>query len=282
MPMKGRSEEKMADAHQLSTSPSPSGLLEIVDATGSTNDDVVALGRASAPHGRAIAARTQTAGRGRRGHVWVSPRGSLYLSVLLRPKTSPSLYMGLSAACALGVLDGLAACGASSHVTLKWPNDVLVGGRKLAGILMEAARGPAGPFAVCGVGVNLVAPKGVRAERDQPLGALAPGCLSDALAGRSAPHFEELAQAVHTGIVTRADHWAAKMSDEDEPLSPILKDYQAHLSYLGRKVAAVSPSGELLCEGVFSCVDGWGRAVLLPADGKRKALSCEQASLRVL
>lgn len=87
---------------------------------------------------------------------------------------------------------------------------------------------------------------------------------------------------MHTGIVTRADHWAAKMSDEDEPLSPILKDYQAHLSYLGCKVAAVSPSGELLCEGVFSCVDGWGRAVLLSADGKRKALSCEQASLRVL
>ena len=64
--------------------------LVMLDEVGSTNDEALALGRSGAPHGTAVAARNQTAGRGRRGHVWESPRGNLYLSVVLRPAVGPA------------------------------------------------------------------------------------------------------------------------------------------------------------------------------------------------
>jgi BirA family biotin operon repressor/biotin-[acetyl-CoA-carboxylase] ligase len=257
-------------------------LLKIVDSTGSTNDDVVALGRASAPNGSAIAAHTQTTGRGRRGHVWESPVGSLYISVLLRPRVSTNLYMGLSVACALGVLDGLTACGATDHIALKWPNDVLAKGHKLAGILMEAVHGTEGSFAVCGVGINLIMPTGVEAASDEPLGPLAPACLADALAGRPTPNFKELAYAIHAGIISRADKWSYEIQGQTQPLAPILDEYQTHVNYLGQQVAAVSPSGKLVCQGVFSHIDGWGRAILHLDNGEDKAYSCEQISLRLI
>lgn len=108
--------------------------LVMLDEVGSTNDEALALGRSGAPHGTAVAARNQTAGRGRRGHVWESPRGNLYLSVVLRPAVGPARLPGLAAACGLGALS------VSNEAQLKWPNDLMARGRKLAGILVEAAR----------------------------------------------------------------------------------------------------------------------------------------------
>ena len=98
--------------------------LQIVASTGSTNDDVMELGRGSAPHGACVAAHEQTAGRGRRGHGWGSPSTGLYLSVLLRPDVPMSHYMGISAVCGMGVLDALRSLGAT-RAALKWPNDVV-------------------------------------------------------------------------------------------------------------------------------------------------------------
>jgi BirA family biotin operon repressor/biotin-[acetyl-CoA-carboxylase] ligase len=81
--------------------------------------------------------------------------------------TENSIYVGLSVACALGVLDGLDTCRAAENISFKWPNDLLVDGRKLGGILLEAEEG----FVVCGIGINLVAPEGVKATSNEPLGA---------------------------------------------------------------------------------------------------------------
>ena len=86
-------------------------LLKVVDVTTSTNDDAREAARAGALHGFAVAAHVQTAGRGRRGHVWESPRGSLYLSCVLRPSVPMHFFTGLPAVCALGVLDCLRAIG---------------------------------------------------------------------------------------------------------------------------------------------------------------------------
>lgn len=222
--------------------------LTLLDEVGSTNDAVLELGRGGAPHGTAVAARRQTAGRGRRGHAWESPEGNLYLSVLLRPDVSPSRMPGLAAACGLGVLDCVRGLGPSDEPLLKWPNDLLARGRKLAGILVEAARGDdCRAFAVCGVGLNVEhAPRG--------LGAV---CLREL--GCSSP-VPELAESLRRGVTGRVDTWAAL--DAAEPLTGIRDDYLASLAWLGERVVVLSPSGERIAGGTLEDVDPWGRAVV--------------------
>lgn len=232
--------------------------LSVVDETGSTNDDALVLGRAGAAHGRAVAARLQRAGRGRRGHVWESPRGNLYLSVVLRPCVAPARLPGLAAACALGALDVL------DEAQLKWPNDLLVRGRKLAGILVEAARDDTGEtFAVCGIGVNVE-----HAPRE--LDAISLAELGDT------PSFSALAEALRAGIAGRVDAWAT--AEGELPLDGVLDDYVSHLAWRGEKVRVLAADdGAELARGTFEGVDAWGRAVV---DGT--AYASELASLRPL
>ena len=126
--------------------------LTIVDVTGSTNDDLLEAGKQGAPHGTGLAARAQTAGRGRRGHKWDSTAGNLLLSIVLRPYVNPAKYSGLAAVSGLAVLEALEKQGLANEIGLKWPNDLVARGRKLGGILVEAARDNEGkPFAVCGI-----------------------------------------------------------------------------------------------------------------------------------
>jgi BirA family biotin operon repressor/biotin-[acetyl-CoA-carboxylase] ligase len=108
--------------------------------------------REGAPELAVVLAEAQTAGRGRQGRAWASPRGNLHLSVLLRP---PTRLAGL-----LPLLGGVATAQAlaelGAHARLKWPNDVLVGERKMAGILAEASSGPQGvEWVALGIGANL-------------------------------------------------------------------------------------------------------------------------------
>jgi len=121
---------------------------------GSTNDTALMLAERGAPEGTVVGADLQTAGRGRRGRSWASPPGAgLYVSVVLRPdaRTVPlvTIAAGVAVADAIGEAIGLAA-------VLKWPNDVYLGGRKVAGILAEAGSSHAGVHhIVLGVGVNV-------------------------------------------------------------------------------------------------------------------------------
>lgn len=235
--------------------------VRVLDEVGSTNDEVRSLGLAGAPHGSAVAARRQTAGRGRRGHTWASPEGNLYLSVLLRPDVPPSKLPGLAAACGLGVLDGLSGLELSNAPQLKWPNDILASDRKLGGILVEAGRDDSGgTFAVCGVGVNVKrAPADLEAISLADLGAT--------------PPFSALARALRDGIVARTDAWAS--AGGNEPLAGIRDDYLESLAWLDREVRVLAPDGAPLACGSFETVDLWGRAVV---DGV--AYASERASLR--
>jgi len=118
----------------------------------STSDRLKALARAGAPEWTTVLADRQTGGRGREGRAWASPPGGLYLSVLLRPRFEKVGLLPLAA----GVAVAEAAGELGVRVELKWPNDVLASGRKLAGILSEAASGPGGvEWVVLGVGVNV-------------------------------------------------------------------------------------------------------------------------------
>ena len=126
-------------------------------ALDSTNSEAARLLAAGADHGLVVRADRQLAGRGRRGRVWVSPTGNLYCSLLVRPPTPPPAPLAtLTFVAALAVYALVrAALPATREVTLKWPNDVLVDGAKVSGILLESQSGAAGPAVIVGIGINI-------------------------------------------------------------------------------------------------------------------------------
>jgi BirA family biotin operon repressor/biotin-[acetyl-CoA-carboxylase] ligase len=128
----------------------------------STNDRALAWARAGAPHGAMVTADAQSAGRGRLGRRWESPPGEgLYVSLVLRPEAMLGGEAGWSArwaslglAVGLGLREGLARW--VPEATLKWPNDILLGGEKLAGVLCETRWQGTSPDLVVGFGVNVL------------------------------------------------------------------------------------------------------------------------------
>jgi BirA family transcriptional regulator, biotin operon repressor / biotin---[acetyl-CoA-carboxylase] ligase len=128
------------------------------DSLGSTNDEAMHLARGGAAHGTVVCAREQTSGRGRQARQWHSPAGNLYASIVLRLDFDPGRIAQLSFITALAVADAADAL-LPHHVRteLKWPNDVLIGGAKVAGILIEHVEAAA----IVGIGMNVVhAPSG--------------------------------------------------------------------------------------------------------------------------
>jgi BirA family biotin operon repressor/biotin-[acetyl-CoA-carboxylase] ligase len=129
------------------------------DSIGSTNDEAKRLAREGAAEGTLLWALEQTAGRGRRRRVWVSPRGNLYASLILRPDCPPSRAAQLGFVAALAIGGALGAICPRLGLSYKWPNDVLINRRKVAGVLLESemiGQDRLG-FVIVGVGVNLAA-----------------------------------------------------------------------------------------------------------------------------
>jgi BirA family biotin operon repressor/biotin-[acetyl-CoA-carboxylase] ligase len=122
---------------------------------GSTNAEALARARASEHGPLWITAQSQSAGRGRRGSTWVSPVGNLHATLLLSEPSPPEHAPQLSFVAALALHDAIAECAAQLGPLLKvkWPNDLLLGGAKLAGILIEGESDPAFAVAI-GIGVN--------------------------------------------------------------------------------------------------------------------------------
>jgi BirA family biotin operon repressor/biotin-[acetyl-CoA-carboxylase] ligase len=130
--------------------------VSVLPTTSSTNDDAKRAGQKGAPSGSAFLADCQSAGRGRLGRSWHSPPGqNLYLSFLLRPRLDPRAARLLTLAVGLAVRDAIAPLLPACAVGIKWPNDVLIDGRKVAGILAEAQLAGAEGFVVVGIGVNV-------------------------------------------------------------------------------------------------------------------------------
>lgn len=250
--------------------------LTIVDVTGSTNDDLLEAGKQGAPHGTGLAARAQTAGRGRRGHKWDSTVGNLLLSLVLRPCVNPAKFSGLAAVSGLAVLEALEKQGLANEIRLKWPNDLVARGRKLGGILVEAARDNEGkPFAVCGIGVNVN-----YVPQEVPDGGLPAIGLSDL--NENVPAVDMLLDEVYHAVVNAVDAWVERLNAMEEdagPLAPVRDDYVGHLNWIGETVIARSPVGDELARGIFKTVDGFGRACIETEDGFR-SFHFEEASLR--
>lgn len=132
------------------------GRLHFSAQTDSTNNDAMKVARTGAPHGSVYFSETQTAGRGRSDHRWDSLHGEgIYVSVVLRPQ-APSAHWSLLPLCAgLAVMEAMRTI-AEVEPDLRWPNDVLVAGRKLCGMLVEAGTDERGEkFAVAGIGINV-------------------------------------------------------------------------------------------------------------------------------
>jgi BirA family transcriptional regulator, biotin operon repressor / biotin---[acetyl-CoA-carboxylase] ligase len=142
---------------QLSSAAVAAGYcLSAYDALASTNAEALALARAGELGPLWIAAREQTAGRGRRGNSWVSPPGNLYATLLLTDPAPPECAPQLSFVAVLALYDAIAACAPPLReaLALKWPNDLLCRGAKLAGILIEGERAAEALAVAIGIGVN--------------------------------------------------------------------------------------------------------------------------------
>jgi BirA family biotin operon repressor/biotin-[acetyl-CoA-carboxylase] ligase len=231
--------------------------LQCFEVLGSTSDHLKQQAREGAPEWTAVLAGRQQAGRGRQGHGWVSPPGNLFLSVLLRPE--PGLRTALLPLLAgVAVAEALEAA-ASVQVRLKWPNDVLVGERKIGGILVEASTGAQGlEWAVVGVGVNVaLRPEDVPEDLRETVTSVAhEGGASGVL---------PLAAAV----LERIALWYPARARGDAAL---VRD-----AWLGRSLPwwnrpVEARSGDTVLRGVARGLDEWGGLVLEQEGGVMTAL----------
>ena len=202
-----------------------------------------------------ITAVRQTAGRGRRGRNWESPAGNLAATLLLRPGRPLAQWAQLSFAAAIAVADMAAGLAPQARIAVKWPNDVLADGRKLAGILLETAAGPvAGSALIIGVGVNLA---------DHPGDTEFPA-ISLAALGTKPPAPEDALGLLAPGLARWYDIWQA------EGFAPIRDAWLARAAGLGQRIRARLPDRERM--GVFEGIDADG-ALLLNEAGRTTAIA---------
>ncbi len=127
----------------------------VKEEVSSTNDLAKAFAIDGEEEGLVVTSRTQLAGRGRMGHTWVSPEGGLYLSVILRPKVPVQDMLRMTVLACVPVAETIEEAS-GCKTTVKWPNDVEINGKKVAGLLVESAsRGSDISFMVLGIGINL-------------------------------------------------------------------------------------------------------------------------------
>ena len=234
--------------------------LAAYDTVGSTNIEAMALARA----GKApiwVAARAQTDGRGRRGRVWETARGNLAASFALVTRADAATAATLGFVAGLALEQALRETAASlsprnARPELKWPNDVVVDGKKLAGILLEADQLADGRLAVAvGIGVNVAeAPEGL------PYPAVSLAERGDTTTA------EELFQALAEGFVDWLDTWA-----EGAGLPAIRKAWMARAAGLGSQVEV--NMGSRVLRGRFESLDDRGRLVLRAPTGVATAVS---------
>ena len=260
--------------------------LDVVASTGSTNADLLARAAADSavPEGQVLVAEEQTAGRGRLGRTWTSvPGAALTFSVLLRPVTVPAerrgwlpLIAGVAVASAVrsvtggggsggggsgggasgGGHSGRGGSGGAVDAVLKWPNDVLVGERKLAGILAEQS--PDGSAVVIGIGLNVATP--ADALPVSPAGLPATSLLVEgASVSRAALLLE---------ILRQFDSWyTAFLADPDPVRTGLLDAYRPLCVTLGQRVRVELPVGRFV-SGTATDVDHDGRLLVAANPGE--------------
>jgi BirA family biotin operon repressor/biotin-[acetyl-CoA-carboxylase] ligase len=239
--------------------------LEILQQLGSTNSHLMQRALEGAPSGSACLAEQQTAGRGRRGREWISPFGrNIYLSLLWRFPKGPAELSGLSLAAGLAVVQSLEQLGVQG-VKLKWPNDILWDGRKLAGLLLEVAGEAEGPSrVVLGVGLNIRLAPEYGEMIDQPWVD-----LSQIPAGEEISR-NRLAARLLDNLLETLERF------EQEGLKPLIAAWQRYDIYHGQPIS-LQVGGKLI-QGIHRGINGEG-ALLLEQGEKLKAFHGGEVSL---
>lgn len=252
----------LAAVAQLLTTRFVARRLLYVTTTGSTMDDARAEAESGAPDGSVVLAEEQTKGRGRFDRTWVSPAGrNLYLTLVMRPALdclrSLSIVTPLAVALAIEDCTGLSP-------RIKWPNDVLINGRKLSGILIESeVSGPSVKYALIGTGINVnydieasseIA--GIATSLKQELGR---ETSRENLLAAFLNRFEELYEA----------------AEKDDA---VLQQWRSRLDTLGREIRVTFR--DQVYEGVAEDVDRDGNLILVQADGTRRTIEAGEVTLR--
>ena len=225
--------------------------VEVLDRAGSTNALLAERARAGADP-QALVAEHQTAGRGRLDRTWETPpRAALTFSVLLRPAVEADRWPWLPLLVGYAVRETLPA---SAEASLKWPNDVLIGDRKVAGILVERVESRSGPAAVVGIGLNV---------STTPAELPVPTATSLAIELGAEPDRTDLLLGLLNELDRRYRSWL-EGPGEDESLRA---SYARHCSTLGRRVRVDLPGGGVL-DGTATDLDGSGRLVVAAATGE--------------
>jgi BirA family biotin operon repressor/biotin-[acetyl-CoA-carboxylase] ligase len=231
----------------------------------STNSYLRDQARQDAPEGLVAVAEHQTAGRGRLDRRWESPPGAnLLLSVLLRPECEAGDVHLCTGAVALAAAD---ACYGVAGVepVLKWPNDLLVGGAKLAGVLAEAEfDGPRLAAVVVGIGINVAWPGPVEAGGT---------CLDDEGGAAQPVDKAVLLERLLEGLSARRP-----LLDDEAGRRALADEVRARCATLGQRVRVDLPHGELT--GVASAIDDDGRLVVETASGQRVVSAGDVVHLR--
>jgi BirA family biotin operon repressor/biotin-[acetyl-CoA-carboxylase] ligase len=235
----------MLSEEQLRKSLPVSGLGQpfyYVESAGSTNDMAASLAREGASHGTLVIAESQTAGRGRAGKRWITPmRSALAFSLVIRsgPMTTEELG-GLVVLGALGVTEALK--GFAIEPEIKWPNDVIVGEKKIAGVLVEASwLGDELEYAILGIGVN-IHPESVPKSEELDF----PATCADAEAGAHCDRIKAL-----TAILESIGSWLPLVGSDE-----IVREWEKNLAYRDCIVTLVGPDLKLTGEIVGLSPEG--------------------------
>jgi BirA family biotin operon repressor/biotin-[acetyl-CoA-carboxylase] ligase len=239
----------------------PLDLLEEID---STNHYL--LQRADIASGAVCLAEAQRAGRGRRGRGWIAtPYSNVLLSMAWRFDAGPAMTAGLSLAAGVAVLQALHEYGVSG-VGLKWPNDVLAQGRKLAGLLVDVRGEAGGPsLAILGLGLNVHMADADAERIDQPWIDL------------KRVHGDVLDRSRLAGLLIRHLH-AMFTAFARDGLAPFVKDWEEHHLYTGQQVRVMQ--GERVQIGIARGIDAQGALVLEDTTGARSAVFSGEVTLR--
>ena len=221
-------------------------LIDTVERTASTNRDMVIRAADGAPEGHWLRAETQTAGRGRLGRDWVSPPGNLYASTLVRPLAGDPTAATLAMVAAVA-LDDAVAVWLPGRAMLKWPNDLLIDGAKLSGILLERS----GDAVIVGIGVNL-------AHHPDGLGR---AVTSIAAIGGVAPDPAIFLETLAESFARWLGRWRG------EGLAPVRERWLQRAHPIGTALSARLP-GSVAHDGLFEGLDAEGALRLRLADGR--------------
>jgi BirA family biotin operon repressor/biotin-[acetyl-CoA-carboxylase] ligase len=235
------------------------------DAVDSTNAEALRLARAGESGPLWITARSQSAGRGRRGRTWISEPGNLYASLLLTDPSPPDRAAELSFVAGLALHDAITGRipGLAARLVLKWPNDLLIDRNKFAGILIEGEGvGEGGTMSVViGIGVNCV---------HHPAGTDFPATDLAAAGVRATP--ESLLAPLSAAMLGRLAQW-----NRGAGFAAIRSDWLARAAGLGRPIRVAFADHDLA--GQFETIDERGRLVLRLADGTMQTVAAGDVSV---